>query len=346
MLFLVVPAGGVTLASAQSSERAQEPALGYAARKPVFGGACPLCPWGSMADVVKEAMKDSGWEIQVCYVCAGGARSVRMVARKEVPPIDPKSTTQPDPPQAPLDRGATGTERLWWAYEGRLSHKQDGPNRDLRLIANIAQPSYYMVAVRKGSGITDLRQIREKRLKVKFMQTGIQSEGVNRLLTHYDLEHGVIKELGGQLVGTGPEHRENLDVVAGWVALVAAPEYSYWLEVAQKYDLEFLQLPTDLMDHWAREGNYQIRNSPPGLLPGLENRSIPSVTKSGSVVYGRTDMPEAFAYALAKALDEKQHLFQWTHMNWFYNWRTVWNAFGVPLHPGAEKYYREVGYMK
>lgn len=344
ILLLVCVAGGFRFANGQSAER---PALGYAARKPVFGGACPLCPWGSMANVVKAAMKPYGWDIQICYVCAGGARSVRMVSGKQVPPIDPESTTQPNPPQAPLDLGATGTERLWWAYQGRLSHKEDGPHRDLRLIANIAQPAYYMVAVRKGTGITDLRQIREKRLKVKFMQTGIQSEGVNRLLDYFNLSRDIIeKDLGGELVGTGPESRENLDVIAGWVSLVAAPEFSYWLDIAQHYDLEFLELPKDLLETWAREGNYEVKMSPPGLLPGLENRSIPSVAKSGSVVYGRADMPAEFAYTLAKALDEQQDLFQWTHMNWSYNWRTVWKAFGVPLHPGAEKYYREVGYMK
>jgi TRAP-type uncharacterized transport system substrate-binding protein len=81
-------------------------------------------------------------------------------------------------------------------------------------------------------------------------------------------------------------------------------------------------------------------------LPGLEGRSIPSIAKSGTVVYGRDDMPEEFAYDLAKAMDLQQHLLHWTHMNWFYNPHTVWKAFGVPLHPGAEKYYREVGYMK
>jgi len=125
-----------------------------------------------------------------------------------------------------------------------------------------------------------------------------------------------------------------------------APEYSYWLQMAQRNELEFLELPKDLLDNWAKAANYEVRNSPPGILPGLEGRSIPSLAKNGSVVYGRADMPDDFAYTLAKALDEHQDLFPWTHMNWSYNWRTVWKAFGVPLHPGAAKYYREVGYMK
>ena len=346
---LVLVAGGFRIAEAQT---AAQPTLGFAAKKPVFGGACPMCPWGSMGDFVTEAMKGSGWEIQMCHVCAGGPRSVRMVVGKQVPPIDPEDTTQPNPPQAPVDLGATGSERLWWAYQGILTHSQQedgGPHRELRLIAHIEQPSFFMVAVRKGTGITDLRQIREKRLAVKFMQSGIQSEGanVNRLLDYYNLSEKVIEEeLGGDYVGTGVDNRKDPDVVAGWVSLVRAPEYNYWMDLAHKYDFEFLELPRPFLEDWARRASYQVRNSPPGLLPGLENRSILSVAKSGSVVYGRTDMPEDFAYALAKAIDEHQDLLHWTHMNWFYNWRTVWKLFTVPLHPGAEKYYREVGYMK
>ena len=45
-------------------------------------------------------------------------------------------------------------------------------------------------------------------------------------------------------------------------------------------------------------------------------------------------------------MDEHQELLVWTHMNWSYNWRTVWKALDVPLHPGAARYYKERGYMK
>jgi uncharacterized protein len=64
------------------------------------------------------------------------------------------------------------------------------------------------------------------------------------------------------------------------------------------------------------------------------------------LLFGRDDMPDDFAYLVARALDEHQYLLQWSHLNFSYNIRTVWKALEVPLHPGAAKYYRERGYLK
>jgi TRAP-type uncharacterized transport system substrate-binding protein len=49
---------------------------------------------------------------------------------------------------------------------------------------------------------------------------------------------------------------------------------------------------------------------------------------------------------VAKAMDEHQDLLQWSLLNFSYNTRTVSKAYGVPLHPGAVRYYRERAYMK
>ena len=84
---------------------------------------------------------------------------------------------------------------------------------------------------------------------------------------------------------------------------------------------------------------------PLGLFRGVD-RPIPTVARMGIVVYGRTDMPDDFAYTLAKAMDEHQDLLQWTHMNFSYNPHKVWKAFDVPLHPGAARYYKERGYTE
>ncbi|HWP84440.1 MAG TPA: hypothetical protein VNN17_04585, partial [Terriglobia bacterium] len=55
-----------------SAQQAAPRTTGYDLKKPVVGAACPTCPWGAMAILIKEAMKHYGWDIQICYYCAGG----------------------------------------------------------------------------------------------------------------------------------------------------------------------------------------------------------------------------------------------------------------------------------
>jgi len=148
-------------------------------------------------------------------------------------------------------------------------------------------------------------------------------------------------------IGRGgvPEERKNFDVIIHGCTLGNAPEFNVWYEVSQRYDLTYLQLPEDLLAKIAKESDMERRDIPDGLLRGIDH-PIPTVARTGHAVYGREDMPDHFAYIVAKAMDEHQDLLQWAHLNFSYNLHTVWKAFGVPLHPGAARYYRERGYMK
>ena len=58
---------------------------GISEKKPVFGGACKLCPWGVMAEVVQSAMKPYGYEVQICYNC-NAADAPRIVSEARNPP--------------------------------------------------------------------------------------------------------------------------------------------------------------------------------------------------------------------------------------------------------------------
>lgn len=347
-------AGVLRLASAQntSTQKAVAPKTGYAIKKPVFGGACVTCPWGAMAEIVKAAMQPYGYDIQICYVCAGGPREARLVAGAVVPPKPDPASNQPIPPDGPVDFGTTGSQFLWWAYQGTHDFAKDpeGPRKQLRLIANIQEPSYLIAAVKADSGITDLHQIVEKRLPVKILaSTDVGGFTTPEILTYYGLSKEAMSSLGGELRTniSSPEQRKNLDVIIGWAALENTPEYNMWYETTQKYDLKYLRLPDDLISKLVKEYDLVEMNVPQGLLRGID-KPLRTAARTGNTIYGRTDMPDDFAYTLAKAMDEHQDLLQWANggMHFSYNWRTVSKAFGVPLHPGAARYYKEKGYTK
>jgi TRAP-type uncharacterized transport system substrate-binding protein len=301
-----------------------------------------------MGDAVRDALKPSGYDVQICYSCGGPSRSVRLVAdgANATPPQNP-TPGGPTTPEGRLDFGATGAELLQYAYLGihDFARDKEGPRRQLRLLANIQMPTYYMVAVDSQSGITDLRQISEKKLPVKLVARGGLSEGINlAFLNYYGLSEEKIKSFGGT-ASSSYARGTDVDVVIGWAALVNAPEYAVWYDAPQQHEFSYLEMPADLRAKLAKEFYVQEHAAPEGLLRGVVRR-VNTIARNGTVVYGRADMTDTLAYAVARALDQRKDVLQWSIMPFSYDPQTVWKLGTVPLHPGAARYYRERGYMK
>ena len=323
---------------------------GIEQKKPVFGGACEICPWGAMAELVKAIMKPYGYDVQICYNCNGGD-APRIVSEARTPPPykpDPAVSEALAPRNAPglgaVDFGAVAIQFLRNAYRGTGMYAREKPRTNLCLIANIQDPSYMLVAAKAETGITNLSQIRQKRWPVRILTAGIGGDST-RILAHFGLSRQDIEAAGGR-IGSSAEDREKFDVViGGGGVMTTAPEWRIWTEISQKFDLNFIQLPDDLLAQLARDTEQELGNIPPGLYRGVE-RPISTVVRTGTVVYCRTDTPADFAYLVAKAMDEQQALLQWSHLNFSYNVHTVWKGSEVPLHPGAARYYKEKGYMR
>lgn len=321
------------------------------ARRPVFGGACRLCPWGALGEAVRQAMAPYGYQVRMCYNCNAAAAPL-IVADARVPPPQEPAPGVPDPlaPRnepglGPVDFGATAVQFMVGAYRGEGLYARHGARPNLRLIANIQSPNYLVVAARSGTGVTDLAEIREKRWPVRILAGGAGGEITGTILTHFGLSVQAIEDAGGG-IGTGPEFREDFDIIIhSSEGLTTAPEFDVWTEVSQRFDLTYIQLPEELLARLAESDWYHPGMIPVGLLHGVD-RAIPTVVRTGTVVYTRDDVPDEFAYDVAKALDEQQQLLQWSHLPFSYNPYTVWKAYEVPLHPGAERYYRERGYLK
>ena len=202
VLLLVAVLGGLTVV-AQSN--------GIPAKRPIFGGSCPTCPWGALGDAVKEAMAPGGYDVQICYSCGGPARSVRLVADGlNNHPAPERHGATPPTPEGRVDFGGTGANCCKYAYLGIHDFAQDkeGPRKQLRLIANLQTPTYYLIAVNAKSGITDLRQIADKKMPVKLVARGGVAEGINAaVLKYYGLSEETIKSFGVTASGSYPRHR-------------------------------------------------------------------------------------------------------------------------------------------
>ena len=141
------------------------------------------------------------------------------------------------------------------------------------------------------------------------------------------------------------EHEEGDVIISSMASPANNPESAFWPKFSYKYDLRFLELPEELLEEMADDTLCMTRVTVPwGLLRGVD-RKITTVARSGEAIFGRSDMPEEFALAAARAISTHRSDLKWYVRPYSYDPDTVWNNFSVPLHPGAELYYRKRGYI-
>ena len=319
---------------------------GWDVKRPVMAAACENgCPWGELGDFVQEAMKPYGYSVILCRNCNRFYGPGLVSKSAYPPPLDEINLHDGVNTRinAQVDFGVTSSAMLSAAYHNSLAG--DGPYKNLRLIAKIEDPFYFLVAVKKESGIKDFKQIKEQKLPVRIMG----SDGnMMAILKYYGITPDDIKAWGGKTgVSYSDAIKGDFDILSGFLASPAMnPESHEWTIISQKYDLYFLQLPDDLLQTIKDQNvDAELVTAHNSLLKGVDRR-IKTVGRSGEAFFIRDDAPDQAAYDLAKAIDEHHGALKWFIRIYTYDPRTVWQNFGVPLHPGAEKYYREAGYLK
>ncbi len=315
---------------------------GFAAKRPIVAASCRDCPWGLIADVLKAPLAAQGYELLICYTCSREANP-RIVAGVMDPPQTDRRGSPP-PPKGKVDFGITSASAALWAYQGKHEFAKDGPRKNFRLIATIEIPQYLLFAVNEASGIDDPKKIGALRKPLRIVST--PNAAVQALLDYYGMTKDNVAAWGGKFITAEPEDRDHFDVIVGnSVYLGEAPEVSGYNEMAIKNKLRFFDLPEDLRDKLQNEFGMRKVEMPRYLMRGVD-RPYKTMEISGQAIYARDDMPDDFAYLLAKTLDENRAALRWTHMPLSYDNRTVFKNGDMPLHPGAERYYREVAYIR
>lgn len=319
---------------------------GWDVKRPVIAGACENgCPWGELADYVKKAMEPLGYSVIICRNC-NRSYGPRLVSTHDYPPpLDEINLHDGTNVRinARVDFGVTSSSMLNSAYNGRPGNVK--PYSNLRLIAKIEDPYYFLVAARKESAISSFTQIKRNHLPVRIVGG---DAAMMAILEYYGITPDDIAAWGGKMrVSMDDALKGDFDIISGFMASPAMnPESSSWTTLSQKFDLYFFELPEDLLKTIAKQQVdaeiVEVQNS---LLKGVDRR-IKTLGRSGESVFVRDDAPEQAAYDLAKAIDENHGALKWFIRIYTYDPGTVWKNFDVPLHPGAQRYYREAGYIK
>jgi TRAP transporter TAXI family solute receptor len=134
--------------------------------------------------------------------------------------------------------------------------------------------------------------------------------------------------------------------VDGGLAVLASPAAAV-AEASQSRALKLLACPQSLLEHLATFGLGQGAVLP-GTYPKAVNAGemVPSATMGTTIIVSAA-MADKLAYTVTKTINDNVERVRKFHASLAdYDPSKGWLHLGVPLHPGAERYYREKGWLR
>ena len=262
---------------------------------------------------------------------AGGVGNPRLVAKNETP----------------LGLSFTVTNR--WAWEGKEAY--DTKLDNLRALAGGLDTYYLVAVVSKKLPVSSLTELKDKKQPLKLVTQPVGSLGefaARQLLRAQGLTYADLKAWGGSTthVGYNIIIDSFRDGRVDMLIAVITPKHPSVSEIANSSDVKFLGLDDETIRGLAPLG-YTPATMPANTFKGqtepLKTVGFPTV------VITNKDLPDAIAYAVTKTIIENKDALVRGHAGLRdFDPATAWQPakVGLPLHTGAERAYREKGWMK
>jgi hypothetical protein len=237
-----------------------------------------------------------------------------------------------------------------WAKEGTAAFEGDKIDNLKGLVGSL--DNYYIgIVARKSTGITSIQDIVDNKMKVNWMtiETGSAGEYANRqILEAYGITYEDLKSYGGNV-----EHTDFATIVsmfkdgkADIFAQVITVGHPAMTELAVSTEVNFISLDDEALSYLSKYG-YGIGSIPSGSFNG-QNNDIQTAHFTTSVV--TTDaLSEEVAYAITKSIVENPGALAQGHSalgGFKIESAADESIINLPLHPGALRYYKEVGIVK
>jgi TRAP transporter TAXI family solute receptor len=236
-----------------------------------------------------------------------------------------------------------------WAVEafGPFDNKVD----NVRGIVGGMDEYFQRITVQKNFPLESLADIKEKKIAVRI-GTGPQgslNEYIARLiLAANDLTYADIEKLGGSVMMNGFDVLRNefgdgrIDMIIG-ITTEGHPNTAQ-LSIAPGH--RFLSLSDNAVKYLEQYG-FQAATMPANMFEG-QSEPVVGVGFPTSL-YVSSSMSDDHAYLITKGIMEAREslMRQFGSMrNWKAEDSATFDSLQMPLHPGAERYYREVGLLK
>ncbi len=234
-----------------------------------------------------------------------------------------------------------------WAREGRLIY--ESPMEELRGLVGGMDVYNLLPVIRHDLPVQSLAEVKDKKmpLRIYTITVGGQSERATRMLLEaYGMTYQDIEAWGGEV------HHTSFDVIktafqdgrADLLVHGTPPGHPSVTEISVMSSVKFLSLSEDAINHLVDTYGMDQTVLPAGSFRG-QDQDVHTV--GWSVTLDATSrMPEEVAYLITKTVLEGREQLGVAHKSLqAFDPTQAARTVGVPLHSGAERYYREVGLL-
>ena len=205
--------------------------------------------------------------------------------------------------------------------------------------------------VNKASGIKSLAQIAETKMpiRISMSHTAGNSYLFGRwILEEYGISQQNISAWGGKIYTSSPNDSATMmkDGQLDILLWIGPGEAFIIRDMMNSVDLDILPVDEKIIEAVGKKYGLEKGVIPATFYDGKFGRDIVTVS-AGTELFIRKEIPEDIVYKLVKAICE--HRDDVVIASPFWKTFTPENAgtgLALPLHPGAEKYYKEMGYIK
>jgi TRAP transporter TAXI family solute receptor len=238
--------------------------------------------------------------------------------------------------------GLVSSDVAYYAYLGEREFAKDGQKFDNFRLVMTGYSSPLQIFVLATSKIRTVEDIKGKRL-IALAGTTVQAHFPTALKA-FGITNKDYKEMSASpdaIVEALREGRADVGVISGGAPMLAITD------LTTRHDVRFIPIPPNKADQIFKENQWYVPGViKAGVYRGLD-KDVPTVEVPINLV-GRKDLATDLVYNITKALSEHTEDLKSIHpmAATFTAVMSTKRTPIVPFHPGAEKYYREKGFLK
>ena len=237
------------------------------------------------------------------------------------------------------------------AYEGT---GPTGKKYDFRMLAAFRQPGAAQALVLDSAEIGSFEELKEKKPPIRitmFERHQLATAQALAVLEAYGITADDVDSWGGKIIFTsiGESMRMLADGQADmWFTGGSYFPHPQYIKLGARHPFKLLSISKEVAEAVGKKFGQDIMEVPAGIYADNNGRNDMYWSPATIVTFGvRTDLDEEFVYQMTKALaNHKEEFWQVHRMHKFYRPEVAWQNVGVaPLHPGAARFYKEMGHM-